>query len=362
MSPPLLRARFRKQFPEGPEIVVEDLQIGSGVTVLFGESGSGKTTILRCVAGLEQPDAGTIRFQQEVWYDEATRTLLPPRRRGVGLLPQDYALFPHLTVARNVGYGLQAIPRPERHQRVRETLSLLGLQQLAGRLPHELSGGQQQRVALARAVARRPRLLLLDEPLSALDAPTRQRLRGELRQWLEQLAIPTLLVTHDRTEALALGSSIVVLNEGRIEQTGPILEVFNHPANLAVATIAGVETVVPGRVCERNGGLVTVEVGSKKLLALAEELPLDTRTVHVCIRAEDVILTRGQDPSSSARNRLHGKVLSVDPQLPMTRVALDCGFELKAMITRQALEELAIRPGTEVVASVKAPHVHLIAV
>jgi len=363
-TPTSLRATFSRQFNGGPLIRVEDLRVepcSSGVTVLFGPSGSGKTTILRCLAGLDKPDSGTIRLGQEIWLDVNAHVVVPSRKRRIGFVPQDFALFPHLTVAGNVGYGLGAGSAAERAERVNRTLRWLGLDGLGARLPNELSGGQQQRVALARAVAMQPKLLLLDEPLSALDAPTRQRLRIELRQWLSQLGIPTLLVTHDRTEALALGARIIVLNRGRIEQSGPVGEVFNRPANLAVAQIAGVETVVPGRIVERDGGLVTVVVGGVKLFALTEDFPPDVESVNVCIRAEDVVLSRDDGAATSARNRLPAIVESLHAEVQSTRVELNCGFALKALITRQALAEMDLRPGGRLFAWVKAPHVHLVA-
>ena len=305
-----LTANFRKQFPGGPEIFAEDLRIGGGVTVLFGASGSGKTTILRCLAGLEIPDAGEIKFGGEVWFRksgkrnaESEDVFLPSRNRGVGFVPQDYALFPHLTVAANIGYGLRELSAAERAARIAETLQWLDLAGLERRLPRELSGGQQQRVAVARAVARRPKLLLLDEPFAALDTPTRLRLRGELRHLLRRLGIPTILVTHDRFEALALGDDVVVLHDGRNVQHGTAPEVFSRPVNLAVAEITAIETVQPGKIIEIRDGLATVAVGDARLTALAADLPADACEVHVCIRAEDVILMRADTVQSSPRNR-----------------------------------------------------------
>ncbi len=359
-----IQASFTKRFADGPTIRADHLTAGgesSGVTVLFGPSGSGKTTILRCLAGLDSPDEGRIEFNGEVWFDAARRQSLPPRRRRVGFVPQDYALFPHLTVEHNVGYGSSKLGRSERQRRVTTALRSLGLEGLERRMPGELSGGQQQRVALARAVVWSPQLLLLDEPLSALDAPTRQRLRGELHEWLGHLGIPTLLVTHDRTEALALGERIIVLNEGRVEQAGPISEVFNRPANLSVAQIAGVETVVEGRIVDRAEGMATVVVGNVKLQALIDDLPAQVEAVYVCIRAEDVVLAQDSGFPSSARNRIAGKVESLHLGIPLTRVELNCGFRLKALITPRALEDLHLQPGTPITAWVKAPHVHLIA-
>jgi molybdate transport system ATP-binding protein len=356
-------AQFTKRFPAGPLIRADDLRISCGrpsITVLFGASGSGKTTILRCLAGLERPDSGTIQWGEEVWFDHARSVYLPPQPRNIGLLSQEHSLFPHLTVAQNIGYGLRACPPPQRTERVAELLRLLGLAGLEGRLPRELSGGQQQRVALARAVVRRPRLLLLDEPLSALDSPTRVRLRGELRKVLIRLGIPTVLVTHDRTEALALGDDLVVMDDGAIVQRGPVQQVFSRPASLAVACIVAVETVQPARILNEAAGLIIVAVGGVKLATVPQGLPDAAREVFVCIRAEDVILLKGEERNSSPRNRLAATVQSVIREGPMMRIDLDCGFPLIALLTKQACEELALKEGDRVVALVKAPHVHLI--
>jgi molybdate transport system ATP-binding protein len=223
-----------------------------------------------------------------------------------------------------------------------------------------LSGGQQQRVALARAVVRRPKLLLLDEPLAALDTPTRLRLRGELRQLLRQLGIPTILVTHDRFEALALGNDVVVLHDGHNVQHGPVHEVFSRPVNLAVADIAAIETIQPGRVLGTRDGLATVAVGDARLVALAGDLPLETGEVYVCIRAEEVILMGAEKLKSSPRNRLAATVRAVVREGPLVRVDLDCGFPLTALLTEPAREELALCEGTELLVLVKASQIHLI--
>lgn len=360
MTDAILTANFSKRFSGGPEIVTDDLHIGSGITVLFGASGSGKTTILRCLAGLERPEIGTIHFGEEIWFDAGRNIFLPSRKRGVGFVPQDYALFPHLTVARNVGYGLNDLPAAERTVREVETLHWLGLEGLENRLPRELSGGQQQRVALARAVVRRPRLLLLDEPLAALDTPTRLRLRGELRQLLRQLGIPTILVTHDRIEALALGDDVVVLHGGRNVQHGAVPGVFSRPVNLAVAEIIAVETIQLGHILEVRDGLATVAVEAARLTALATDLPAGVREVYVCIRAEDVILMRADTIQSSPRNRLVATVRALTREGPLVRASLDCGFPLTALLTRPACEELDLREGGQLIALVKAPQVHLI--
>jgi len=214
-------------------------------------------------------------------------------------------------------------------------------------------------VSLGRVLAPRPRLLLLDEPLSALDAPTREALRGELRRLLAHVARPTLLVTHDRIEALALGDRIAVISDGRLRQVGPIEDVFGRPADLEVARAVGVETVLKARVVERHAeGLVTIQVGQARLTAM-DPGGVDG-AVFACIRAEEVILERGPMGQVSARNRLEGTVESVTPEGPLARIVLDCGFALAAMVTRQACRDLDIREGEKLTAFVKSPSVHLI--
>ena len=234
-----LRAAFWRRFSSQVEIDVafQHPLDSFATTALVGASGSGKTTVLRALAGLERPDAGEIVFDGEPWFAAARRIDRPTQKRGVGFLHQDFALFPHLDVAQNIAFGLTRLSAAARNARVSELLSLLKLDGLQRRRPRELSGGQQQRVALARAVAGRPRLLLLDEPLSALDTPTRRELRGELRRLLQTLAIPTLLVTHDPADVQALADRVVVLDHGRVLQAGAAAEVFARPADQQVARL-----------------------------------------------------------------------------------------------------------------------------
>jgi molybdenum ABC transporter ATP-binding protein len=362
-----LTAEFEKHFPAGPVIKAElrGPADACSLTVLFGPSGSGKSTTLRCLAGLDRPDRGTIRFGDEIWFDSARGIFLPPQRRRIGYLFQDYALFPHLSVAQNIGYGLSKIAVPERRQRIEEITTLLGLAGLEERYPRQLSGGQQQRVALARALVCRPRLLLLDEPLSALDAPTREHLRRQLRRWLIELRTSTILVTHDRIEALALGDHVVVFDAGRARQSGSVQQVFSAPADLDVARIVGIDTIERGKVVRVADGLAAIQVGSRELIALAPPGRNRGRDgdVYVCIHAENVMLERrgANLAQSSARNHLVGHIRSLDREGPMVRVNLDCGFPLKALITNQACQDMGLRERDEIVALVKAPAIHLIA-
>lgn len=328
------------------------------VLILFGPSGSGKTTVLRCLAGLEEPDSGRIQFGDLVWCDVQRGVRQVPQRRSIGYLPQDYALFPHLSVRCNIEYGLSELSNSARARRVEELVALFHLEGLAHRMPGELSGGQQQRVGLARAVARHPGLLLLDEPLSALDAPVRAKIQGELRMLLKQLGIPAVVVTHDWAEALALGDRLVVMSHGRMVQQGSPQSVFSRPVNQEVARVVGVDTVVPGRVVDETAGLMTVEVAGRRLTAVAGE-GLGA-AVFACIRAEDVILESVGSGVTSARNHLAGVVSHIQSVGALARVQVDCGFSLAALVTRSALHELGLQAGTPVRAAIKAGAIHLV--
>ena len=357
----VLTANFTKRFPSGAVIHGELNQPAHdrAITVLFGPSGCGKTTVLRCLAGLETPGEGVIQFNSEPWFNARRKICLTPQQRGIGFLFQDYALFPHLDVAGNIAFGLRMESPAARKKVIGEFIERFDLHGIERRRPRELSSGQQQRVALARALAPRPRLLLLDEPLSALDATLRDELRGELRRLLSACEIPVLLVTHDRAEAMALGDTIVVMAAGKVHQSGPVLDVFNHPADADVAKIVGMETLQPGVITGVSEGLATVVMGRARLTALAP-IPA-AQNVFVCIRGEDVILQRdGGEVTSSVRNRLAARVVALRHEGALVRVELDAGFPLHALVTRPACAELALQAGESITALIKAPAIHLV--
>jgi molybdate transport system ATP-binding protein len=344
----LLIADIARQFEGGPQIEASiRIADASSVTILFGPSGAGKTTVLRCIAGLERLTSGRIVFDGVDW------TGVPPQKRSVGYLFQDYALFPHLRVRDNIGYGVKHSPGV-----VEQIASVLKVGELLDRWPSELSGGQQQRVALARALARKPRLLLLDEPLSALDAATREQVRSELAQVLRNLAMPTIAVTHDWVDALTLGDQMIVMSGGRVLQTGPPQDVFTRPQHPEVAAAVGVETLVASRVQRRDGGIALMEVGSASLVAA--DPGGEALDFYVCIRGEDVTLEKGRAEQSSARNHLRGCVADILPAGILTKVIIDVGFELIALVTRQAITDLRLEKGSEIFAVFKASAVHLI--
>jgi putative spermidine/putrescine transport system ATP-binding protein len=238
--------RCAKTFPDGTRVLDDvDLEILPGETlVLLGPSGCGKTTTLRLIAGLEQPDAGG-----QVLFNGQDVTALGIEKRNVGMVFQSYALFPNMTVAENVGYGLRIQKLPKRQQqRIQEMLEMMRLTQLANRSVDQLSGGQRQRVALARAIATRPRVLLLDEPLTALDAQLRDSLRMEINLLLRKLGVTAVYVTHDQAEAMALGDRIVVMSQGRVAQIGTPRDIYHRPENNFVANFIGTMNRVHGKV------------------------------------------------------------------------------------------------------------------
>src|SRR5216683_843477 len=294
---------LRKVF--GPISVVQNfaLAVERGEFVSFlGPSGCGKTTTLRMVAGFEQPSAGTIRINgKEV-------TGLRPNQRNVGMVFQSYALFPNMTVAENVGFGLKVAKRPasEISGRVEEMLRLIKLPNLAERYPYQLSGGQQQRVALARALAIKPQVLLLDEPLSALDAKIRVALREEIKAVQRALGITTIYVTHDQEEALSMSDRIVVMNEGRVEQIGTPFETYNYPKTRFVASFVGTLNILRARVTDAARGLITID--GQEIVARRGGADMATGEIRsVALRPEAVSLA----DAGGERNHMQGTIEDV---------------------------------------------------
>ncbi len=246
----------------------------------------------------------------------------------------------------------------------------LGITHLGGRRARALSGGEAQRVALARALARAPKLLLLDEPFAALDAPARRTLRTDLRAHVRTSGIPAILVTHDRLEAMAMGDDIAVIAAGRVRQVGPLADVFRHPADQTVAQSLGIETVLPAVVDGDDIGLrqpgegvvslLQLRIGGATLFAVSDARAARGDEVFACIRGEDVIIERRGASGGSARNHLAGVVVSIEPEGPVDRVTIDCGFGIVALITRQSREELALTPGSPVAAVIKATAIHVV--
>jgi spermidine/putrescine transport system ATP-binding protein len=291
-----------KTFDGKPVLASLDLDIYDGeFLTLLGPSGCGKTTLLRLMAGFEQPDDGIITLSG----DDLTR--LPPERRPLNTVFQHYALFPHMSVFDNVAYGLkmEKRPREEIRERVTEALDMVQLGEFARRKPHQLSGGQQQRVAIARAVVKRPRLLLLDEPLSALDYKLRRTMQGELKRLQRELGITFVFVTHDQEEALSMSDRVVVLRDGEIQQLGTPREVYERPANLFTARFVGETNFFPGKIRAVGEERIRVDVmGLERSLRLPRFTVSEGQKVNVLLRPEDIRVLEPDDPQGLA-----GKVI-----------------------------------------------------
>jgi iron(III) transport system ATP-binding protein len=284
-------ASVRKQF--GTNVVVDraSFSIEEGeLFTLLGPSGCGKTTLLRLIAGFYAPDAGEIRF------DERVVNAVPPHERGIGMVFQNYALWPHMTVAQNIAYGLKLrkLARDEIAKRIREVLDKVKLSGLEARYPGQISGGQQQRVALARALVLNPKILLLDEPLSNLDAKIRVQVRAEIRKLQKELGITTVYVTHDQEEALTLSDRIAVFNEGRVFQVGPPRELYERPASRFVADFIGINNLIDGTVQSVNGKLV-VRTALGELEAMADPRFKAGDRCVLSVRPENSSITEKND-------------------------------------------------------------------
>ncbi|MDI3340250.1 MAG: ABC transporter ATP-binding protein [Sphaerobacter sp.] len=321
-----------KWFPGAAEPAVHDvtMAIAPGeIVALLGPSGCGKTTTLRLIAGFERPDTGTIAIAGQPVAGGAT-PFVPPERRGVGMVFQDYALFPHLTVSDNIAFGLRHLPAAERRSRCDDLLALTGLEAVAHRYPHQLSGGQQQRVAIARALAPRPHVLLLDEPFSNLDTEMRAQMRAEVRELLKAIQATAILVTHDQQEAMTVADRVAVMLQGRIEQIDTPDIVYHYPATRAVARFVGQGTFVPARVA---GDVALSDLGQFGL----DQAPAP-QLVDLLVRPRDVTLE--VDPNGVAvvtARRFNGAEFTYLVQLP-------CGVQLQS----DQPSYVDIAPGTRV--------------
>jgi len=336
---------------------IDQLSVQKGeVLAVIGPNGAGKSTLLLTLSRLIRPARGEITFGDQPL--EAQNDL--QYRRRIGLVLQEPLLL-NTSVFENVAAGLRFrhLPKEEITRRVDAWLARLGISHLRGRPAAKLSGGEAQRVSLARAFAIAPSLLLLDEPFSALDSPTRYRLLEDLQSLLKETGQTTIFVTHDLDEALLLGDQVAVLLDGRLRQCGRPEQVFTEPTAADVAAFVGVETIVSGQVIACRDGRVIVDANGLHLEAAGKMNP--GRTVLFCLRPEDVTLwTKDGVPASSARNRLSGHILRLTPQGPLFRVVVDCGFPLMALVTRASAREMSLAEGMDVSASFKASAVHLI--
>lgn len=335
-----------------PQLSVEEGE----VLAVIGPNGAGKSTLMLTLCGLLPPSRGELRFRGQ---PIPSRGALAYRRRTSLVLQEP--LLMDTSVFDNAASGLRfrGLPRAETQRRAQHWLERLGVAGLAQRSARTLSGGEAQRVSLARALAVEPEILFLDEPFSALDAPTRARLLDDLQTLLSETRQTAVFVTHDLNEALLLGTRVAVLIAGELRQVAAPQQVFSAPADPEIAAFVGVETYLPAQVISQQDGLTLVASDGFQIEALGQQPP--GRRVYVCLRPEDITLyTAAEVPASSARNRLSGTVTRTLPQGPLVRVTLDCGFPLTALVTRSSAEEMGLTPGMPIQAAFKASAAHLI--
>jgi molybdate transport system ATP-binding protein len=370
-SGPCLQASLRKRLPSGGrEFVLEvDFQTAPGFTILFGPSGAGKTTLLDCVAGLTRPDSGHIAIGDRVWFDAATDASLssvdlPVAKRRVGYVFQSLALFPHLTVEQNVQYGLTHLPQAERAARSSAILQAFRIPHLARRYPREISGGESQRTALARTLVTDPAVLLLDEPLAALDAGTKSKIIDDLRLWNQAHRIPILYVTHSREEVFALGERVLVLDTGRIVAQGSPHEVIAAPLQETVAQLVGFENIFDAVVeaIRPERGTMTCRIAGDGGAVLLET-PLVRGGVgselRVGIRAGDILLATVAPVGLSARNVIPGRITSLEQRDVIVSARVKCRVEMEVHLTLAARDSLQLEPGKEVWLVIKTHSCHL---
>jgi molybdate transport system ATP-binding protein len=362
----LLDAQFRKRFSAPTQNFVLDVQFQAapGFTIFFGPSGAGKTTLLDCIAGLTKPDAGRIAVGSRVVFDDANRTNLPVVTRRVGYVFQSLALFPHLTVEQNVQYGLAHLPRAERSVQGSAILQAFRIAHLAKRYPREISGGESQRTALARTLVTDPVVLLLDEPLAALDASTKATIIDDLRHWNRAHGIPILYITHSREEVFALGDRVVVLDAGRIVARGTPHEVIAAPQQETVAQLVGFENifdVIVESVHPERGTMSCLIAGDTGPVVL--ETPLVRGGVgsglRVGIRAGDILLATSAPVGLSARNIIPGRITAIEQRDVIVAVRVKCRVEVEVHLTLAARDSLQLAPGREVWLVIKTHSCHL---
>jgi molybdate transport system ATP-binding protein len=361
----VLAAQLRKERRGSatPFVLDVSLEIPSGITILFGPSGAGKSTLLDCLAGLEQPDAGRIAIGGDALFDSSSRTNLPPQKRRIAYVLQSLALFPHMSVEDNVTYGLPHLQQQQRRARVEEILFAFRVENLKTRKPGEISGGEKQRVALARSLVTLPRLLLLDEPLTGLDAELKASIVDDLRAWNAAQRIPILYVTHTRDEVDALGERVIAMDHGRVISAGTPQEVLEAPRRKRLAQAAGFENFLRGMVVDvrEADGVMRVRLEAS---ACEIEVPLGYAApgsrAQIAIRAGDILLATEPPRGLSARNVLAGRIVSLDQRGTLVVARVDCGVVFTVHVTPGAARALALALEQKVWLVLKTHSCHLV--
>jgi molybdate transport system ATP-binding protein len=361
-----LYAKFRKRLLSCENEFLLDVAFAApaGFTILFGASGAGKTTLLDCVAGLSTPDGGNIAVAGRMLFNSSDRTNVPVAQRRVGYVFQNLALFPHLTVEQNVAYGLSRLPHAERYGRVNSLLEAFRISGLARRKARDISGGESQRVALARTLVTDPQLLLLDEPLAALDHPTKSQIIDDLRHWNRAHTIPVLYVTHSREEVFALGERVIVLDGGKIVEEGTPHDVLSAPHMETVAQLVGFENIFDAVVeaVRPERGTMTCRIAGD-VSGIVLETPLVRggagASLRVGIRAGDILLATSPPTGLSARNVIPGRIQSLEQRDVIVSARVKARVDMEVHLTLAARDALELVPGKEVWLVIKTHSCHL---
>jgi molybdate transport system ATP-binding protein len=366
VKPAALAARVRvdRRGANSPSFLLDvSMEVLPGITILFGPSGAGKSTLLDCIAGLLQPDEGTIACGGEVLFDSQSATNLPPQERQIAYVFQSLALFPHMTVQENVTYGLAHLQKEQQRRRAAAVLEAFRVEKLRKRKPGEISGGERQRVALARSLVTQPRVLLLDEPLTGLDAELKASIVDDLRAWNAAQKIPILYVTHTRDEVDALGERVIALERGRVVSEGTPHEVLDTPRRKKLAQAAGFENLLAATVVDlrESDGVMRVRLADSNCeieVPLGYAAPGDR--VRVAIRAGDILLATKLPSHLSARNILEGQIESLESRGTMTVARVNCGARFIVHVTLGATRELDLAAGKPVWIVLKTHSCHLV--
>jgi molybdate transport system ATP-binding protein len=340
-----------------------EFETPAGFTMLLGPSGCGKTTLLNCIAGFLRPDCGQITLGSRSLFDSNSNIDMPVQKRRLGYVFQNLALFPQMTVEQNIQYGLVKLSPGERRSRMMGMLEAFRIPHLIGRKPSQISGGERQRVALARTLVTNPAMLLLDEPLSALDTSTKSKILDDLRDWNAAYGIPVLYVTHSSEEAFAIGDHVVVLQAGRVLARGTPQEVLSAPRHETIAQLVGFENIFDATVQsieETRGTMICQLYGA----ATQVEVPLGRieqgASVRIAIRAGDIILATEHPHGLSARNTFQGKVLSLRREGVTVIVMVEAGVTFEVHLTPGAIDDLKLKVGTQVWLVIKSYSCNLV--